>query len=348
VPSRLQGSAWLASSSTSGSSSPPLDMPSALASAPLCSEPQSAIPRALLQDMRSDRLAPLERVAAGNELGRLGDPRFRPEAWYLSDEPLLGFVEIPPGLFRMGSHPDQDSMAYADETPSHEINLPAYYMGRYPVTGQQFLAFIEATGHKPENEGSLYGPPNHPVVWLGWLDAMRYCDWLTAQLRAWTGTPEPLGALLRQEGWRVILPSEPEWEKAARGSDGRAFPWGNEAENNCGNFGGTGVMTTSAVGCFPAGASPYGIEDMSGNVWEWTRSVWGNYPYPTNETGCAERESLEVREGIRRVRRGGAFFSSPRSARCAARLGSGPYPHGGGMGCRVVLRPRLPWVEGQP
>ena len=176
------------------------------------------------------------------------------------------------------------------------------------------------------------------MVWLGWQDALKYCEWLTARLREWEGTPEPLATLIRREGWCVTLPSEPEWEKAARGTDGRAYPWGNVPDNNCGNFGGTGIMTTSAVGCFPAGVSPYGIEDMSGNVWEWTRSVWGAYPYPTDEAGLAEREYLEVREGVRRVRRGGAFFSSPRSARCTVRLGSGPYPHGGGMGCRAVLR----------
>jgi formylglycine-generating enzyme required for sulfatase activity len=291
--------------------------------------------------MRSTQLSAVARVAAGNELARLGDPRFRADACYLPNEPLLGFVEIPAGPFFMGSDPTRDPQAYRDEAPQHELTLPPYYIGRYPVTGGQFRAFIGHSGHQAENEGSLYGPANHPVVWLGWLDALKYCEWLTARLRDWEGTPEPLSTLLRHEGWYVTLPSEPEWEKAARGTDGRAYPWGNEPDNACGNFGGTGIMTTSAVGCFPAGVSPYGIEDMSGNVWEWTRSVWGPYPYPADEAGRAEREYLEVREGVRRVRRGGAFFSSPRSVRCTVRLGSGPYPHGGGMGCRAVLRPRL-------
>jgi formylglycine-generating enzyme required for sulfatase activity len=292
--------------------------------------------------MRSRQLSARERAAAGNELARLGDPRFRPDAWYLPDEPLLGFVEIPAGPFLIGSNPDDDPTAYADEIPQHQITLPSYFIGRYPVTGRQFRAFIDHTGHKPENEGSLYGPPNHPVVWLGWLDGLKYCEWLTARLREWAATPEPLATRLHEDGWGVTLPSEPEWEKAARGTDGRTYPWGSDPDNNHGNFGGTGIMTTCAVGCFPGGASPYGIEDMSGNVWEWTRSVWSTYPYPADEAGRAEREYLEVREGIRRVRRGGAFFSSPRSARCAVRLGSGPYPHGGGMGCRAVLRPKLP------
>ena len=303
--------------------------------------PHGLTQRQQLVLMRTGSLSAGQRVAAGNALAQLGDPRFRQDAWDLPDDPLLGFVEIPPGPFLMGSDPAQDPTAYPDEIPLHEITVPRYYIGLYPVTGQQFRAFIDHTGHKPENEGSLYGPPNHPVVWLGWSDAVKYCEWLTARLHDWEGTPEPLATLLRQEGWCVTLPSEPEWEKAARGIDGRVYPWGHEPDNNRGNFGGTGIMTTSAVGCFPDGASPYGIEDMSGNVWEWTRSVWGPYPYPTDQTGQAEREYLEVREGVRRVRRGGAFFSSPRSARCTVRLGSGPYPHGGGMGCRVVLRPAL-------
>jgi formylglycine-generating enzyme required for sulfatase activity len=303
---------------------------------------QGSAQREQMALMRSEQLSPAQRVAAGNELAQLGDPRFRPEAWYLPDEPLLGFVEIPEGAFLMGSDLQQDPEAYPDEAPQHAIMLSRYFIGRYPVTGQQFRVFIDQAQHKPENEGSLYGPPNHPVVWLGWLDALKYCEWLTARLRECAETPEPLATLLRQEGWCVTLPSEPEWEKAARGTDGRAYPWGNVANNNRGNFGGTGIMTTSAVGCFPAGVSPYGIEDMSGNVWEWTRSVWGSYPYPADEAVIGEREYLEVREGVRRVRRGGAFFSSPRSARCAVRLGSGPYPHGGGMGCRAVLRRRLP------
>jgi formylglycine-generating enzyme required for sulfatase activity len=290
-----------------------------------------------LEAMRSAQLGTAQRVAAGNTLAGLGDPRFRPDVWYLSSEPLLGFVEIPPGPFRMGSSPEQDPLSYADEWPQHEITLPRYYIARYPVTVAQFRVFVTASGHTPQNEGSLRGLPNHPVVWVSWSDALRYCEWLTERVREWEGTPEPLGTLLRREGWCITLPSEPEWEKAARGTDGRVYPWGQDADLGRGNYGGTGVMTTSAVGCFPGGASPYGVEEMSGNVWEWTRSVWAPYPYPTDAAGLSAREYLEEREGVPRARRGGAFFSSPRSIRCAVRLGSGPYPHGGGMGCRPVV-----------
>ena len=176
--------------------------------------------------MRSDQLSAVQRVAAGNALAQLGDPRFRPDAWYLPAEALLGFVEITEGAFLMGSNLQQEPEAYPDEAPQHVITLPRYFIGRYPVTGRQFHAFIEDTQYKPENEGSLYGPSNHPVVWLGWLDALMYCQWLTARLRDWAETPEPLASLLRRQGWCVMLPSEPEWEKAARGTDARSFPWG--------------------------------------------------------------------------------------------------------------------------
>ena len=129
--------------------------------------------RSQIARMRAGHLRAVQRVAAGNELARLGDPRFRSDAWYLPDDPLLGFVEIPPGPFLIGSDPTQDPNAYPDEFPPHEITLPRYYIGRYPVTGRQFRAFIDQSGHKAENDGSLYGPPNHPVVWLGWSDALK-------------------------------------------------------------------------------------------------------------------------------------------------------------------------------
>jgi formylglycine-generating enzyme required for sulfatase activity len=304
-------------------------------------DPQSADQLRQLERMRDDRLSVKERAAAGNVLAEHGDRRFTSDAWYLPVEPLLGFIEIPEGPFLMGSDPQGDPEAYPDEIPQHEVFLARYYIARYPVTGAQFRAFVHDTGYKPENEGSMYGPPNHPVVWLGWLDALKYGEWLTERLRGWEGTLEPLATLLRQAGWTVTLPNEPEWEKAARGTDARIYPWGNDPDNKRANFGGTGLLTTSPVGCFPGGISPYGVEDMSGNVWEWTRSVWATYPYPIDAEGTAAREYLEIREGVRRVRRGGAFFSSPRSVRCAVRLGSGPYPHGGGMSCRLVIRSRL-------
>ena len=275
-----------------------------------------------LELMRSSDLDARERVAAGNALAQQGDPRFRADAWFLLDEPLLGFVEIPAGPFLMGSDKAHDPDAYDDELPQHEVTLPRYFIGRYPVTVAQFRAFVEGGGSRPENPESVQGFANHPVVSVSWHEAQQYCDWLTERLRAWPGTPEPLATLLRHEGWQVGLPSEAEWEKAARGTDGRIYPWGNEPDPNRANYGDTGINSTSAVGCFPGGASPYGVEDMSGNVWEWTRSLWGDYPYPTDQQERARRENLQAGRETPRVLRGGAFHNRPQGrAVCLSRQG---------------------------
>ena len=215
--------------------------------------------------------------------------------------------------------------------------LPHYYIARYPVTVAQFQAFVEKSGYELDINPGLHGLGNHPVVGVTWCDALQYCDWLTGCLRTWEGTPEPLASLLRDEGWRVHLPSEAEWEKAARGTDGRLYPWGNKPDPNRANFGGTDIHSTSAVGCFPQGASPYGVEEMSGNVWEWTRSLWGDYPYPTEDAKRAQRENPQAPQ--RPVLRGGAFFDDPRYVRCAYRYWDFPGPRSDGVGFRVVLLP---------
>jgi formylglycine-generating enzyme required for sulfatase activity len=262
----------------------------------------------------------------------LGDLRFREDAWYLPDEDMLGFVEIPEGSFVMGSDKAQDEMAYDDEQPQHELTLPTYYIARYPVTVVQFRAFVEDSGFQPGDADSLRGVDNHPVVWGSWHEALAYCDWLTQELREWDGTPEPLATLLREEGWVITLPSEAEWEKATRGSeDKRRYPWGDDSDPNRANYDDTGIGSTSAVGCFPGGASPCGAEDLSGNVWEWTRSLYENYSYDPGDGW----ENLE--EEGRRVLRGGAFRNSEDFVRCAFRNGNYPLIRSYAYGFRVVV-----------
>lgn len=302
--------------------------------------------------LRGGRLTPVERAAAGDTLAGLGDPRFREDAWHLPDEALLGFVEVPAGPFLMGT-PEEDIPTllerfggerwwYERETPQHEVDLPTYYVARFPVTVAQFQAFVQASGPEPQDADSLRGVPNHPVRYVSWYEAVAYCEWLTEVLRAWEGTPEPLGRHLREGGWVVTLPSEAEWEKAARGTDGRIYPWGHEPDPDRANYAASEIGTTSAVGCFPGGASPYVIEDVSGNVWEWTRSLWGmggtlefDYPYDAEDG----REDMSAGPDVYRVVRGGAFGSYGGYVRCAVRSRYSPFVQWGNPGFRVVAAP---------
>ena len=308
----------------------------------------------MMTAMRADDvLEAQERAEAGDVLAKLGDPRFRADAWHLPDEPLLGFVEVPKGPFLMGSDEVQDKMARDNEQPQHELLLPTYYIARYPVTVAQFRAFVEDSDFQPGDADSLRGVDNHSVVWVSWHEALAYCKWLTQKLREWEKTPEPLATLLREAGWVITLPSEAEWEKAARGSeDSRRYPWGEDTDPNRANYEDTGIGTTSAVGCFPGGASPYGVEDLSGNVWECTRSLWGKdkdsqwgkdwkkpdfgHPYDPKDG----RENLEAGDDFLRVVRGGAFYYAAADARCAARRDwYTRYRDGGDGGFRVVVAP---------
>jgi serine/threonine-protein kinase len=205
------------------------------------------------------------------------------------------WVTIPAGEFTMGSD-DSDSMASRNEKPQHQVYLDEYRIARTPVTNAQYQAFVESIGHRSPwhwNNGQIpSGKRDHPVVYVSWQDAVAFCTWAG-----------------------VRLPTEAEWEKAARGTDGRIWPWGNQKPtvSHC-NFGGN-VGDTTPVGRYPAGASPYGLLDVAGNVWEWTSSLYREYPY----RGGDGREDPNVSGN--RVLRGGSFHYHVASS-CAARPGT--------------------------
>jgi formylglycine-generating enzyme required for sulfatase activity len=237
---------------------------------------------------------------------------------------------IPAGEFLMGSDPNIDKHAQASEQPQHTLYLPDYYMGKTPVTNAQYAYFVQATDHGQPMHWKDGDPPGgkdvHPVVEVSWVDAMAYCNWLSEV----TGRP-------------YRLPSEAEWEKVARGTDGRIYPWGNEWDPRRCNSGEGGPGDTTPVGAYLRGASPYGLLDMAGNVWEWTLSLWGDqeqrpdfrYPYEPLDG----RESLDELNNFRRVLRGGSFNNTDISVRCAYRISNFPNAKGKEMGFRVAMSP---------
>lgn len=277
-------------------------------------------------------LGPVDRAAAGAALAVLGDDRpgvrLRPDGL-----PDIAWCEVPAGEFRVGS--ESDRLALGQETPQHEVRLPAFRISRYPITNAQYEAFVQDGGYteswrrcwtgagwewkgqrtRPNQFGGVYDLPNHPVVMVTWYEAVAFCNWLGTKL-----------------GTTVTLPSEAQWERAARGMDGRTYPWGEKITPEHANYDATGIATTTAVGIFPKGANPEtGVLDMSGNVWEWCRTKWReNY----------EAKPDDALEGnARRVLRGGAFFNIARSVRCAARFRNDPNFALRYDGFRVVASP---------
>lgn len=229
----------------------------------------------------------------------------------------MALVYVPAGPFLMGSDKARDPQALDDELPQHEVSLPGYWIGKYPVTVAQFREF--AADYRWADRESLQGPEDRPMVNVTWRRAQDYCRWLAQK----TGLP-------------VTLPSEAEWEKAARGTDGRVYPWGDTFDKDKCNSSEGGVGRTTPVGKYsPAGDSPFGCADMAGNVWEWTRSHWKAYPYDPLDG----REDLEVGDKVLRVLRGGSFSGSRIAARCSYRLGYMPDFGGWGYGFRVVVAP---------
>ncbi|MBP8948287.1 MAG: SUMF1/EgtB/PvdO family nonheme iron enzyme [Candidatus Promineofilum sp.] len=313
-------------------------------------------------------LPDVERAAAGRALADLGDDRAE-----VMTVDAMQFCLVPGGPFRMG----EDKALHTNDYLTSDI-----WLGRYPVTNAQFAAFADDGGYdnpdywreaanagrwkkgeitdweitrsQPYDYGRPYTLPNHPVVGITWYEALAFARWLTARWRA-------SGALPR--GWEARLPSEAEWEKAARGGltipaaavvraagawavaapemkknpdETRRHPWTGAGGPRRANTTESTINSTSAAGLFPHGASPYGCEEMAGTVWEWTRSLYDfEYPYVPDE----RREHLGAGDYESRVIRGGSYAWDLASCRCALRLRNFPLSRLDYYGCRVLVAP---------
>lgn len=271
------------------------------------------------------------RARAGDRLAQLGDPRFDPERFYLPKDPLLGFVHVPADPdFRIGTRKkdvQRVSKIVGYAVPDHEINdsstpSPEFYIARYPVTVAQFRTFVETTGTKICDPEALRDPDNRPVCYVSWHEAIAYCKWLNKTIAANESlASSEISKLVRSGRWQIDLPSKLEWEKAARGGlVDKIFSWGDEPDPERANYRDTNIATSSAVGCFAPNG--YGLQDMLGNVWEWTHSLRGKDPSERNiryidDPTDAAHEKRDASNDIYQVMRGGSWSSPPDCARCS-------------------------------
>lgn len=256
---------------------------------------------------------------------------FSSNTWYLPEDELWGFVEVPAGVFTMGSDPRVDRLAYGNEQWSRSVRqgkvvLPKFYISRFETTVAQFKAYLAATG-RPDDSSGLDRAGNYPVTGVTWPEALAYGRWLETQLVDSVSTPEALKQFLAAGG-RVTLPNEAEWEKAARGSDGRVFPWGSAPRTDMANYNSNDLLIVGALPCPPCS---YGLSDMSGNVWEMTRSPLKDYPYkPDHDLGDLAADAIWVM-------RGGSYLDGVNNVRAAVRGGIDPGVRNPSIGFRVVI-----------
>jgi formylglycine-generating enzyme required for sulfatase activity/class 3 adenylate cyclase len=278
---------------------------------------RNAVVTALLATVGSADVALRVRIAAGNVLGEIGDPR------------VGQMVQVSAGRFLMGEGREQ-----------HELFLPDYRIGRFPVTNIEYRRFIDSGGYRERRwwtdagwlevgekrseprfwQDARFNRPNQPVIGLSWYECVAYCRWLSAEA----------GEVRR-------LPTEAEWEKAARGLSGNVFPWGNTFD--AGRLNGRGprdrqVCTTTPIGTYPGGASPFGVFDCVGNAWEWCATRWKK-PFPYDTAHDEWQDDYLQGQNLRALR-GGSWYDTQEVTRCTHRFKFEPYGWNDRGGFRLV------------
>jgi len=284
-----------------------------------------ALARKKLYELIESNASLEERFEAGEIVGALGDLRIKTDNMVLVKE----------GKFIRGSSED-DTDAYPEEKPQREIYLDDFMIGKYQVTNEEFKEFVDDGGYDRKEfwtregwqwreENKIYEPgywhdrkwngSNFPVVGISWFEAEAYANWLS-----------------ERTGPRYRLPTEAEWEKAARGTKGLKYPWGNEFDKNLCNSDESGLDRTSPVGIFPKGKSLYGCFDMAGNVWEWC-SDWYDADYYANSP---DRNPEGPPDGADRIGRGGGWLSDTGECRSALRDRRAPRVRYSDLGFRIL------------
>lgn len=227
----------------------------------------------------------------------------------------IELIRVPAGEFLMGSDPARDTYAQPAERPQHRVRVSEFFISRTLVTWRDFARY--RTALRVAGPEIPPGHELHPVTQVSWDDAVAFCNWMSGP------------------GWMYRLPTEAEWEKAARGTEGQLFPWGDAWGDERANADHRHTGTTPVGAYSPAGDSPYGLQDMLGNVWEWCKD-W--YDADTYALSQVIQDPIGPTVGDGAVIRGGAFDSPRRHARVAARNWDYPFKRRSNIGFRVVAQ----------
>lgn len=282
---------------------------------------ESSQAKSLTYEMPVEEKKPVSEILKPAPVSQISsNQKYTPDGILIEILGNMEFVHVPRGRFLMGSNIGKNN-----EKPHQFVDISYdYWIARAPVTNEQYNEYIKSK-EISHPVSSWEKRKNHPVVSVDWNDAKEYCLWFKSFIK----TELPSSLILR-------LPTEAEWEKAARGKDGRKYPWGNTFDKNkCNSLEGA-IGDTTPIGLYsPQGNSPYGCTDMSGNIWEWTCSLFKTYPFDI--TNIVEKSTDDDWISLR----GGSWKDNCESVSVLSRDGFHPRPGWKDLGFRIVIAPPL-------